>query len=83
VVQLYVRDDVGSVTRPVRELRGFRKVSLEPGQSETVRFTLTPADLAFYDLRMVRVVEPGTFTVFVGGSSEATDSATFTVEPIP
>ncbi|MEJ2503918.1 MAG: glycoside hydrolase family 3 C-terminal domain-containing protein, partial [Gemmatimonadota bacterium] len=52
-------------------------------QSETVRFTLTPADLAFYDLRMVRVVEPGTFTVFVGGSSEATDSATFTVEPIP
>jgi beta-glucosidase len=83
VVQLYVRDDVGSVTRPVRELRGYHKVSLEPGQSETVRFTVTPADLAFYDLNMVRVVEPGTFTVFVGGSSAATDSATFTVEPAP
>jgi beta-glucosidase len=80
VVQLYVRDDVGSVTRPVRELRGFRKVRLEPGQSETVRFTLGTDDLAFYDLDMVRVVEPGTFTVFVGGSSAAADSASFTVE---
>jgi beta-glucosidase len=79
VVQLYVRDDVGSVTRPVRQLRGFRKVGLEPGQSATVRFTLGPGELAFYDLYMRRVVEPGTFTVWVGGSSEAANSATFTV----
>ncbi len=81
VVQLYVRDDVGSVTRPVRQLRGFRKVRLAPGQSETVRFTLGPDELAFYDLNMRRVVEPGTFTVFVGASSAAGDSASFTVRP--
>ena len=79
VVQLYVRDDVGSVTRPVRQLRGFRKVRLEPGESRTVRFTLGPEELAFHDLNLRRVVEPGTFTVFVGGSAAATDSARFTV----
>lgn len=81
VVQLYVRDDVGSVTRPVRQLRGFRKVRLGPGASRTVRFTLGPEELAFYDRNMRRVVEPGTFTVFVGGSAAATDSARFTVRP--
>ena len=81
VVQLYVRDDVGSVTRPVRQLRGFHKIRLEPGQSRTVRFTLGPEELAFYDRNMRRVVEPGTFTVFVGGSSAATDSTQFTVRP--
>jgi beta-glucosidase len=69
VVQLYVRDDVASVTRPVRELRGFERISLEPGQSRTVSFTLHPRDLAFYDQRMRRVVEPGSFTVWVGASS--------------
>jgi beta-glucosidase len=80
VVQLYVRDDVASVTRPVMELRGFRKVRLEPGESRTVRFTLTPDDLAFYDLGMRRVLEPGTFTVFVGGSSDDTIQTGFRVE---
>jgi beta-glucosidase len=69
VVQLYVRDDVASVTRPVRELRGFQRITLEPGQSRTVSFTLQPDDLAFYDQRMQRVVEPGSFTVWVGTSS--------------
>jgi beta-glucosidase len=69
VVQLYVRDDVASVTRPVRELRGFERISLDPGQSRTVSFTLRPDDLAFYDQRMQRVVEPGVFTVWVGASS--------------
>ena len=69
VVQLYVRDDVASVTRPIRELRGFERITLEPGQSRTVSFTLQTDDLAFYDQRMERVVEPGAFTVWVGASS--------------
>jgi beta-glucosidase len=69
VVQLYVRDDVASVTRPVRELRGFERITLDPGQRRTVSFTLRPDDLAFYDQRMQRVVEPGVFTVWVGASS--------------
>ena len=69
VVQLYVRDEVASVTRPVKELRGFRRLRLEPGQTRSVSFTLGEQDLAFYDTAMVRVVEPGAFRVFVGGSS--------------
>ncbi|HZD04289.1 MAG TPA: glycoside hydrolase family 3 C-terminal domain-containing protein, partial [Longimicrobiales bacterium] len=80
VVQLYLRDDVASVTRPVMELRGFRRIELAPGESRDVVFRLGPDDLAFWNLDMERVVEPGRFTVFVGGSSEATDSARFTVE---
>jgi beta-glucosidase len=69
VVQMYVRDDVASVTRPVRELRGFERITLEAGQRRTVSFTLRPEHLAFYDQRMRRVVEPGFFTVWVGTSS--------------
>jgi beta-glucosidase len=80
VVQLYIRDDVASVTRPVMELRGFEKISLQPGESRTVSFQLTPDDLSFLDLQMQRVVEPGTFTVLVGGSSAQTKQAKFTVE---
>jgi beta-glucosidase len=69
VVQLYLRDDVASVTRPVRELRGFERITLQPGQTRTVAVTLRPSDLAFYDQQMRQVVEPGTFTVWVGTSS--------------
>lgn len=69
VVQLYVRDLVGSVTRPVKELKGFRKIFLKKGESKTVRFTLTPADLAFYDRNMQWVTEPGEFDIFVGSDS--------------
>ena len=69
VVQLYVRDDVASVTRPVKELRGFERLTLQPGQSRTVTFMLRTADLAFYNQQMRRVVEPGRFTVWVGTSS--------------
>jgi beta-glucosidase len=72
VVQLYLRDDAASVTRPVRELRGFRRVALRPGERRTVRFTLRPEHLAFYDVGMRRVVEPGTFTLWAGGSADAT-----------
>jgi len=67
------------VTRPVRELRGFRRVTLQPGEKRTLRFALTPNDLALYDRDMRRVVEPGTFTVWVGGSSAATLEGRFTV----
>ncbi|MGH3118171.1 MAG: glycoside hydrolase family 3 N-terminal domain-containing protein [Gaiellales bacterium] len=79
VVQLYLRDDVASATRPVRELRGFRRVTLQPGERRALSFTLRPDDLAFYDQRMDRVVEPGSFTVFVGGSSTAVQEARFEV----
>jgi beta-glucosidase len=79
VVQLYVRDEVGSVTRPVRELRGFQRVRLAPGRDTTVSFTLGPAELAFYGQDMERIVEPGFFTLYVGTSSQATDSIRFEV----
>ncbi|MDQ2765719.1 MAG: fibronectin type III-like domain-contianing protein, partial [Gemmatimonadota bacterium] len=79
VVQLYLRDDVASVARPVKQLVRFRRVHLRSGASETVRWALGAQDLAFYDLRMRRVVEPGTFTVFAGTSSVSTQEAHFTV----
>ena len=69
VVQLYVRDVVSSVTRPVKELKDFARVSLAPGESKTVSFTITPDKLAFYDLNMERMVEPGAFDIMVGTSS--------------
>lgn len=69
VVQLYVRDEAGSVTRPVKELKGFRRITLQPGERQTVRFTLSARDLAFHDEQVRRVVEPGFFTPWVGTSS--------------
>jgi beta-glucosidase len=69
VVQLYVRDQVSSVTRPVKELRGFARVTLKPGESTTVSFTLGPAELSLIDRAMRRVVEPGRFDVMVGTSA--------------
>jgi len=71
VAQLYIHDRVASITRPVRELKAFRKLALAPGQSELVRFTLTPADLTFYGLEDRPVVEPGTFDVWIAPSAEA------------
>ncbi|MGN7831242.1 glycoside hydrolase family 3 N-terminal domain-containing protein [Pseudoxanthomonas sp. 22568] len=79
VVQLYVRDDVASVTRPVKLLRGFERVELAPGQSKTLTFKLGFEDLAMYDAAMKRVVEPGSFTVFAGGNSVDTLEAKFEV----
>ena len=81
VVQLYLRDEVASTTRPVRELRGFERVDLAPGESREVSFELTPDDLACLDTKMQRTVEAGWFTVFVGGSSTAELSARFEVVP--
>jgi beta-glucosidase len=81
VVQLYARDLVGNVTRPVRELKGFRRVRLEPGQQVVVDFELHTDDLAFYGRDMRLVVEPGEFQVWIGGSSEAGLGAAFRVVP--
>ncbi|MDX1481576.1 MAG: glycoside hydrolase family 3 N-terminal domain-containing protein [Woeseiaceae bacterium] len=69
VVQLYVRDLVGSVTRPVRELKGFRRVRVQPGQTLTISFDLHSDDLAFYGRDNRLVVEPGEFHIWIGGSS--------------
>jgi beta-glucosidase len=69
VVQLYIRDEVSSVTRPIKELRGFRRIVLDPGKAETVKFTLGPDELSFLNREMHRVVEPGDFKIMVGGNS--------------
>ena len=69
VAQLYIRDEVSSVTRPVEELRGFRRIVLDPGKTETAKFTLGFEELSFLNRDMHRVVEPGTFKIMVGGNS--------------
>jgi beta-glucosidase len=79
VVQLYVRDEVGSVTPVVQQLRGFERVHLAPGETKTVEFRLGPGDLALYDADMQWVVEPGYFTVMAGGSSADVATARFEV----
>ncbi|HET6556313.1 MAG TPA: beta-glucosidase BglX [Prolixibacteraceae bacterium] len=80
VVQLYLRDIVGSVTRPVKELKGFQKVFLKKGETKTVSFTLTEQDLRFYNSELQWVSEPGDFKVFVGTSSANTQEASFTLK---
>ena len=79
VVQLYVRDPAANVTRPVRELKGFERVRLRPGERREVSFELTAADLAFYGRDMRLTTEPGSFHVWVGGDSNADLRATFTL----
>lgn len=69
VVQLYIKDKVGTVTRPVKELKGFKKVALKKGEKKTVEFEISSNDLRFYNIDMNFVAEPGDFEVFVGGSS--------------
>jgi beta-glucosidase len=77
VVQLYVRDVVGSVTRPVKELKGFEKINLKAGELKEVTFTLTTKDLSFYNEDLQFVAEPGEFKVFVGGNSRDVKEAAF------
>jgi beta-glucosidase len=69
IVQLYVRDLVGSVTRPIKELKGFRRVALNPGEEQTVRFEVPAQQLGFWGLDMKYVVEPGEFKVWIGPNS--------------
>jgi beta-glucosidase len=73
VVQMYIRDLFSSVTRPVKELKGFKKVSLKPGESVTVTIDITPDLLSFWDINMEYVVEPGDFEIMVGSSSRDED----------
>jgi len=80
VVQMYIRDRVSSVTRPVKELKGFVKVFLEPGEATTVSLEITPESLAFYDIDMNNVVEPGEFEIMVGTSSRKEDLQTVLLE---
>lgn len=75
VVQLYLRDDVASVAEPVRSLKGFRRVNLKPGESRTVTFRIGPEAFSLYDRQMRRVVEPGSFSIFVGTDSNASTTA--------
>lgn len=73
VVQMYIRDRISSVTRPVKELKGFKKIFLQPRETQTVTLDITPESLAFYDIHMQFVVEPGEFEIMVGHSSRDED----------
>lgn len=79
VAQLYVQDVVGSVVRPVKELKGFQRVALKAGEAKTIEFKLTTDDLAFYGRDLVKKAEKGDFNVWVGGHSNATLKGTFSV----
>ena len=77
VVQLYIRDLVGSITRPVKELKGFQKIELKAGESKTVSFSISVNDLKFYNSDLKFVAEPGDFKVFIGGNSRDVKEASF------
>ena len=79
VAQLYIRDNVASLIRPVRELRGFEKISLKPGESRTVSFNIGPDELAYYVNESTRVVEPGEFTVWIARDSASGNPVKFNV----
>jgi beta-glucosidase len=70
VVQLYINDVISSVTTPIKELKGFTKISLKPGETKTVKLNLLPEDLSLFDKNMNKVVEPGMFDIMIGSSSE-------------
>lgn len=80
VVQLYIRDLVGSITRPVKELKGFQKVSLKAGESKTISFNISENDLKFYNSELKFVAEPGDFQVFIGTNSRDVKEAAFTLK---
>ena len=79
VVQLYIRDLVGSTTRPAKELKGFERIYLQPGQTRTVTFKIAPEMLKFYDYDLQYVIEPGDFQVMIGSNSRDVKTAAFTV----
>ena len=79
VVQVYVRDLVGDITRPVKELKAFKRIRLNAGESKEITFEINTSELSFYDQEMEEVVEPGKFQFWIGGSSEATLSESFVV----
>ena len=79
VVQLYLRDLVGSLTRPVKELKGFQKMMIKTGETKTINFTINADKLQFYTANKKWEVEPGDFNVWVGGDSNASLKASFIV----
>ena len=79
IVQLYIRDEVSSVTRPIKELKDFKRIALAPGETKRVRFSITPDKLRYYDSNMKEVIEPGDFTIMVGTSSQTYDAVKLTV----
>ncbi len=80
-VQLYIRDMVGSITRPVMELKGFQKIELEPGESKKVEFTISVNDLKFYNSNLQYVAEPGDFKIFIGTNSRDVKESDFKLLP--
>jgi beta-glucosidase len=80
VAQLYIRDTVSSVVRPNKQLKGFQRISLKPGEKKTVQFTITPDDLAFYNQQMKWTVEPGSFDILVGGDSVSVKTTALAVD---
>jgi beta-glucosidase len=76
---MYVRQQYSSVTRPVKELKGFRRIHLRPGETRTVEFDITPEKLSFYNINMDYTVEPGAFDIMVGTSSEDNKTVQLTV----
>jgi beta-glucosidase len=80
VVQFYIRDKVGSVTRPVKELKGFEKINLKPGETKTVQFAITENELSFYRHDLSFGAEPGDFDVYIGGDSKNVKAASFTLK---
>jgi len=79
VVQMYVHDLVSSITRPVKELKGFERITLQPGEKRTVALEITPDRLAFWNIDRQRVVEPGEFAIMVGPNSVDLQTVTLTV----
>ena len=79
MVQLYLRDMIGSVVRPIKELKAFDMVELEPGEARTITFTLSEKELGFFDNQGAFVIESGEFQILIGGSSNATLSGVFEI----
>jgi beta-glucosidase len=69
VVQLYLRDELASVARPIKELKGFQRISLNPSEEKEIHFTITPDMLTMLDVNLKEVIEPGTFRIMIGSSS--------------
>ena len=81
MVQVYLRDEISSVTRPVKELAGFQRITLQPGESRAVSIAIEPRSLMMWNRDMERVIEPGDFTIMVGPNSQDLQDVTLTVTP--
>lgn len=83
VVQLYIRDMVASISRPVKELKGFQRIHLAAGKSREISFDITPEMLKFYNAELKHVIEPGDFQIMVGGNSKEVKTQNLTVKKHP